>query len=232
MKKCGIYKIINKETGKFYVGSSVDIRQRWYAHKSKLRRGVHSNQHLQNSWNKYGEDSFIFEVLSEVDEDFLLIEEKRWIDETMCYKRELGYNKAIFPSSPMKGGKHSKQAKQKIGKASTGRKLSEQTRKKISNAHKGRIFSEETKRKMSAAKVGKAPSCAYDPPSEKGRKKISDFAKTRTGHKNPNSRLTPEQIKSMREDFESKEMTNRQIAEKYSVSLSTVKRVKYGKTKY
>jgi len=27
-------------------------------------------------------------------------------------------------------------------------------------------------------------------------------------------------------------MTNRQIAEKYEVSLSTVKRVKYGKTKY
>lgn len=47
MKICGVYKITNKETGKFYIGSSVDIRQRWYAHKSKLRRGVHSNQHLQ-----------------------------------------------------------------------------------------------------------------------------------------------------------------------------------------
>jgi group I intron endonuclease len=232
MKKCGIYKITNKQTGKFYIGSSIDIRQRWYAHKSKLRRDVHCNQHLQNSWNKYGEESFLFEVVLCVDEESLLTEEQRVMDETGCCDRGIGYNKAIYSSSPMKGKNHSDQTKQKLREIMTGRKVSDQTKKKISKANKGRVFSEETKRKMSEAKLGKAPTCAYDPPSEEGRKKLSEFAKTRTGHKNPNSRLTPEQIQSMRVDFESKEMTNGQIAEKYEVSLSTVKRVKYGKTKY
>ena len=85
---------------------------------------------------------------------------------------------------------------------------------------------------MSEAKKGIAPAVAFLPPSEEGRKSISDFAKTRTGHKNPNSRLTPEQIRNMKKDFKSEEMTNGQIAEKYKVSLSTVKRIKYGKTKY
>ena len=63
---CGIYKITNKQNDKFYIGSSTNIEMRWYAHKSYLRRNVHANQHLQNAWNKYGEDNFIFSILPKV----------------------------------------------------------------------------------------------------------------------------------------------------------------------
>ena len=32
-KVSGIYKITNTITGEFYIGSSKNIRQRWYTHK-------------------------------------------------------------------------------------------------------------------------------------------------------------------------------------------------------
>ena len=229
---CGIYKITNKQNDKFYIGSSINIEMRWYAHKSYLRRNVHGNQHLQNAWNKYGEECFIFSVLLEVEEGLLLDKEQEIIDESKCYDKDIGYNKALIAGSPMKGRKHSPEAIEKIRQASTGRKHTQKSRDKISSSNKGKRRSNESRRKMSEAKKGITPAAAYIPMSQEGRKKISDLAKTRTGHKNPNSRLTPEQIEDMRKDFDNSELTNGNIAEKYGVSLSTVKRIKYGKTGY
>ena len=34
----GIYKIVNKVTSKFYIGSSVNFKRRWYMHKFELKR--------------------------------------------------------------------------------------------------------------------------------------------------------------------------------------------------
>lgn len=229
---CGIYKITNKQNGKFYIGSSVNIEMRWYAHKSYLRRSVHSNPHLQNAWNKYGEDSFIFSILVETEEDSLLDKEQELIDETKCCDKNVGYNKALIAGSPMKGRKHSPEAIEKIRKASAGRVNSPETRRKISLSNKGRKMSAESRKKMSEAKKGKPCPWMRRPRKPETLKKISEFQKTRTGHKNSNSRLTPEQVENMRKDFEEAVLTNGKIAEKYGVSLSTVKRIKYGKTGY
>jgi hypothetical protein len=64
---CGVYKIINTVNGKIYVGSSVDIRGRFNSHKSDLRQNKHGNSKLQNAWNKYGEECFVFEIAEECD---------------------------------------------------------------------------------------------------------------------------------------------------------------------
>lgn len=64
---CGVYEIVNTVNGKRYVGSSVNIEQRWSAHKSNLRRGRHHSIHLQRAWDKYGEHSFTFSVIYECD---------------------------------------------------------------------------------------------------------------------------------------------------------------------
>lgn len=228
----GIYKIANSKSGKFYVGSSINIEQRFYSHKSQLRRGVHYNQHLQSAWNKDGEESFLFSVLLEVDTEHLLSKEEEVILETECYKREVGYNKTTNTTSPMLGRKHSKETIEKCRAASTGRVKSAETRRKLSEANRGRTFSEETRRRMSEAKKGKVPAASRMPKSKETREKISKFAKTRTGIKNPNSRLTLEQVESMRKDFLARELTLPEIAKKYNVSLSTVKRIKYNKTGY
>ena len=59
----GIYKIENKVNGKVYVGQSIDIERRWYSHKTQLNGNRHGNVHLQNAWNKNGNNSFEFVIV-------------------------------------------------------------------------------------------------------------------------------------------------------------------------
>ena len=88
---CGIYVIKNKINGKFYIGSSDDIRHRWYEHSYKLKRNKHNNTHLQNAWNKYGENNFEFLIVERCNNEDLLTREQHYIDELQPFK-ENGYN--------------------------------------------------------------------------------------------------------------------------------------------
>jgi hypothetical protein len=76
----GIYKIENTINSKVYVGSSNNIKVRWRKHKALLRHNKHPNQHLQNAWNKYGEDVFIFSVVELCPINSLLNKEQHYID--------------------------------------------------------------------------------------------------------------------------------------------------------
>src|SRR4051794_33841430 len=58
----GVYTITCKANGGVYVGQSLDVEHRFLQHKSKLRRGSHSNPYLQAAWNKYGEEEFLFSI--------------------------------------------------------------------------------------------------------------------------------------------------------------------------
>lgn len=56
-----IYKIKHIPSGKIYIGQTISsTSDRFSSHKSKLRKNKHSNSYLQNYWNKYGEEEFIF----------------------------------------------------------------------------------------------------------------------------------------------------------------------------
>ena len=81
-KISGIYKIINKVNGKYYVGSSGRVLDRWATHKRDLRKNRHDNSHLQFAWNKYGEVNFEFVVAESVDITFqnLLDVEQKYLD--------------------------------------------------------------------------------------------------------------------------------------------------------
>ena len=69
------------------------MKERFYEHRADLRHGIHFNQHLQHSWNKYGEENFTFTVIEYC--------ERSLLDERECYfitlfqvrNPELGYNK-------------------------------------------------------------------------------------------------------------------------------------------
>jgi len=62
----GVYKIRNIINGKLYIGSSFNIYKRWTNHKKDLKDKKHQLK-LQNAWNKYGEQNFIFELIEVVD---------------------------------------------------------------------------------------------------------------------------------------------------------------------
>jgi group I intron endonuclease len=62
-KTAGIYKITNIISGKYYIGSTTCLHRRYLSHFQKLRNNGHRNSHLQNSFNKHGEQNFSFVVL-------------------------------------------------------------------------------------------------------------------------------------------------------------------------
>lgn len=81
MKISGIYVIRNVINNKVYIGSAVDLNNRWFSHRNNLINNKHVNKHLQASFNKYGIDNFIFEILEYVvDKNCLIDREQNWID--------------------------------------------------------------------------------------------------------------------------------------------------------
>lgn len=80
IKNCGIYEIINIFNNKRYVGSSKNLYQRHQKHFSMLRHKKHDNCYLQNSWNKYGENNFEFNIIEYCKETDLRVREQYYID--------------------------------------------------------------------------------------------------------------------------------------------------------
>lgn len=151
-----LYKILNKNTGKAYIGQTINKPEiRYSYHRQRLKKGTHDNEYLQRSFNKHGIDSFMFYTILKTDDlESLNLYEEQFIKILRATDRNFGYN--IRP-----GGlntKHSEETKRKIGLAGIGRKTTEAQRKATSERSKGntwgrltkgKIVSEESKRKMS-----------------------------------------------------------------------------------
>lgn len=88
----GVYQIRCRPSGKIYVGSAMNLRERWRVHRRDLSNGNHSNSHLQNAWNLHGEARFEFTVLELVEPSRLLAVEQEWIERTRCTDRTIGFN--------------------------------------------------------------------------------------------------------------------------------------------
>lgn len=93
--RSGVYKITNTINGKFYIGSSEDVDNRWEVeHKGNLRRNEHCNSKLQNSWNFHGGDKFIMTLIESVtpNKKLLFEREQHYLDTLRPYDRNIGYN--------------------------------------------------------------------------------------------------------------------------------------------
>jgi group I intron endonuclease len=142
----GVYEILNTINNHRYIGSSYNISARLNEHAWSLLQNRHHNAHLQSAFKKYGKDVFVFHPLLFCDVDNNLMYEQ------MCINGLIPeYNLALCTTAPMKGIKHSEEARLKISVAGIGRRHSEETKAKL----RGRITSKETRAKLSAAATGR-----------------------------------------------------------------------------
>lgn len=146
---CGIYAIINKENGKMYIGQSVNIERRWYAHV----KGYHADKsYIDRSIRKHGRECFEFKILHECSKNELDLEERRFISLYNTYHN--GYN--LTPGGDFISSTLPEVAK-KISLSLKGHKTSEETKRKISRANKGRKMSKYTKKRLKEANMGRTP---------------------------------------------------------------------------
>lgn len=147
----GIYSILNLKNNKQYIGQSHNIIKRFYKHKSELRNNEHHSNHLQNSWNKYGEKNFKFNIITLCEKESLDELESYYITLYNTRNPDFGYN---IESGGNKNKTVDLRTRKKISKSLSSRrhpfygkfkeqapfygyKHSEITKKKISQANKG-----------------------------------------------------------------------------------------------
>jgi group I intron endonuclease len=202
-KKIAVYRIVNTESGTYYIGSSTNLYERWRTHRNKLRAGTHPNPQLQASWRKHGEATFAFVILAEFDsiEDMEACEEallKDLVSDPLCCNLSMSAttpwrNKGYL--HPNFGKTHSEEVKNMLREAAvrqwadsdprTGKKHSRVTREKISNKVQaalsdGRggkfIPTDETRAKMSVALLGNQNAKGHER-TEEHRRKLSEATK-------------------------------------------------------
>lgn len=156
----GIYTITNLIDGKMYVGYASDLHDRRRVHFGNLVNKKHCNKKLQNAVNYYGINSFLFEILEECPEEYLVALEHYWCTILNTRNKAYGYN--LRPTHPY--DKHPKGHKFKLSKDTIkwrkeNYKLDENRKKKSSENAKathiiniGKKRSKISKLRMSLAK--------------------------------------------------------------------------------
>jgi len=163
-----IYTFKNIVNDKVYVGQTNNPKKRQYEHLREAREG--SEKLLYYAIRKYGEESFLFEVIESCDDELANERESFWISHFDSF--ENGYNMTT-------GGDHfghSEDTKNKIGSFFRGKHLTEEHKQKLREANKGKKpppHSPETLQKMSESMKGKNAG----PKSEEHRRKLSEAHK-------------------------------------------------------
>ena len=118
----GIYKISCLQDSRVYIGSSKHIKRRWSQHVKELNKGTHRNYNLQEDWDAYGDESFVFDVLEETEN--LIVREQLYLDKFLdnCYNISL---KVTNPMSNPEVVKKQQDSLNQSGKRG-GQKLNEE----------------------------------------------------------------------------------------------------------
>lgn len=201
-----IYRLFCKETGKSYIGQTVNFKRRMYYHFNKNTIKF-NNSPLYADLVKYGKDAFVAEVLMEVEAGskkelfikMLSLEKEKIIEYNSIengYNRELGneLTPEMIEKMRERGRAYSPslETRRKISAALMGRKMPPKTdemRKHMSDAQKGKKRSEESKKKQSDSMKGKRNHFYGKTHTEEARKKIREGLRGKqAGAKNPAAR--------------------------------------------
>lgn len=195
--KSGIYLIKNIITNQNYVGSSYDIKNRWRQHKWYLKNNKHNNTYLQNSWNKYGEQSFEFSTIIYCSIDELLEKEKQHIYEYNGMIKDGGFN-CFDPVDLIRNSE-----------------VTDETRKILSESKIG------SKNPMYNKKGVDHPKHGYKL-SDKSRKELSKKRKLFLGEKSANVKLSNNQVLEIRNKYIPRVYSTTKLAKEYGVTQGTI----------
>lgn len=131
----GIYGLRNKTTGKWYIGQSWDIHNRWKAYR-KMR--CKPQRKLYAAILKYGIDDFEMSILRQTCPSQIVLDRV----ETELIKQydsiENGYNIKLGGHR----GRHSEETKKRIGEGNIGKVMSEESKEKCRQSRLGQKLSE------------------------------------------------------------------------------------------
>ncbi len=165
LNNSGIYKILNIQTGDYYIGSAVNLRVRKGLHFHHLRENKHHSTYMQRAYNKYGGNVFEFITILICDPKNLLYFEQLCID-----KFKPVYNICKIAGSSL-GVKRSQETKRKISDYLKNHRIyypmpeSEKEKRRVGMLGKknmlGHAQSEETKKKISNKALGNTRSARF-----------------------------------------------------------------------
>lgn len=148
--RSGIYAIIHRESGRWYVGQSQNLDKRWSDHVWRLKNNRHGNPLLQRAWNKYGPDAFDFDVLILAPAKLLNALEQAYLDDPETSH----FNVARCAEAPARGKKpppRTEEYRAKIRASKLGRPLPPAHRANIGLGQIGRVVTPETRARISAS---------------------------------------------------------------------------------
>lgn len=201
-----VYRIMNIDNGKIYIGITTNYRKRMKEHFGHCN----DNTYLHNSIRKYGKKKFTHEIIYKSKCWENLLEKEIELIKELNTKNPYGYN--------LTDG----------GEGVLGYRHTYESRKKISESNKRREFSTETIRKMSKVRKGKKL-------SGKHRKMVIKANKDRKYTDEDRKRISDKlKIFSIEQILEIKKMLSEKItqviiAKKFNVSKGTICRIKTGK---
>ena len=177
MNTSGIYTITSHKTSKVYVGSSVRTAHRWRVHQRDLRKGVHTNLHLQRHVDKYGLEDLVFEVVRVEPNPT-----RRLGFEELLIAGLFGpacFNQATSAKAPMTGRKHTPETLAKMSATAKGRPFPEAAHAKAAATNTGRTLTPEHLAKMSAGLKGKGLGRKLSP-EHAAKARVARIGKTHT----------------------------------------------------
>lgn len=139
---CGIYQIRNTINNRVYIGQTKQPFEKRYLHHCwKLKSGSHDNQWLQNAFNKYGTDNFVFEILLITPPEAELINKYEYEMISNAKKKGICYN--LIDGGGGRGGiPMPEETKRRLGELNrflnTGKKASDETKRKMSEIRRGK----------------------------------------------------------------------------------------------
>jgi len=149
----GIYAIVQRGTGRLYIGCSVNIERRWRRHREDLRAGTHHSRTLQRAWKKHGPGAFDWVVVEIVrDVTLLRAREREWLKLHPFYNALQIQDGVVKHTSETRDRMTAAQLQraERLRRSGLNRK-SDEHRAKIAAAHTGKKASAEARSRMSAS---------------------------------------------------------------------------------